>query len=290
MPKVSVIIPVYNAEKYIKRTIQSVLDQTYTDYEIIVVDDGSTDYSKEVLSSYGDKVRYFYQKNSGVSAARNRAIREAKGEYIALLDQDDLWYSQRLEKQIALLDKRPDTGIVYADCNYIDAEDKVLLRLFEKGRSYSGKVFEQLAIDNFIPIPTVLIKKEILDKTGLFLEDYTFAEEYDLFLRIARNHNVEFIDEVLAGYRIHDTNLSKDIENSLKEDIKVTEHIMDKYPDDIENISGRLKKKLAELYYRLGRVCMQKKNKVQARDYLAKSIKASSYSYKQYIFYILSLV
>lgn len=260
MTYVSVIIPVYNAEKYIKKTIQSVLDQTYKDYEIIVVDDGSTDSSEKILSQFKN-IRYFYQENSGVSASRNKAIEESRGRYIALLDQDDIWYPQRLEKQILALEKNSDAGIIYADCNYIDAEDRVILRLFEKQKAYSGRIFEQLALDNFIPIPTVLIKKEALNKAGLFCEDYTFAEEYDLFLKIARFYNVVFVNNVLAGYRIHDTNLSKDTENSLKEDIKVTKYVMSKYQEEIKNIKNKLKKKLNGLYYQLAKIYIRKKIK-----------------------------
>jgi len=288
MPEVSIIIPVYNAEKFIKKTIESVLSQTYKDYEIIIVDDGSTDNSKKILDEFKDKVRYFKQANSGVSSARNRAIKEAKGEYIALLDQDDLWYSEKLKKQINFIKKNPNAGMVYSDCYYIDDKDKVISRVFENQKFYCGKIFENLVIENFIPIPTVLIKKEVLNKTGLFVENYSHAEEYDLFLRISKDYEVGFMNEALAGYRVHDTNLSKNIDKSLQEDIIVKEYTLKKYAKQIEPVKNKIKRKLAEHYYELGRFYQKAGQGKMARQCLAKSIKTYVYSYKQYLCYILT--
>lgn len=290
MPEVSVIIPVYNAEKFIKKTIESVLNQTYKDYEIIIIDDGSTDNSKKILDEFKDKVRYFKQANSGVSSARNMAIKEAAGKYIALLDQDDIWYPEKLEKQISFIKENPNVGMVYGDCYYIDDKDKVIYRVFEDQKYYQGKIFENLVIDNFVPIPTVLIKKEVLDKTGLFLENYSYAEEYELFIRIAKDYDIGCINEVLAGYRVHDTNLSKNIDKSLQEDIRVKEDALQKYAKQIEPIKNKVKRKLAGYYYEFGRFYQKAGQSKMARQYLAKSIKTYTYSYKQYVFYILAFM
>lgn len=288
MPEVSVIIPVYNAEKYIKRTIDSVLNQTYNDFEIIVIDDGSTDNSKKILDEYKDKVRYFYQNNSGVSSARNNAIKLSSGKYIALLDQDDLWYPQKLEIQINYLKEHPDTALLYSDCNYIDENDNINFRLFEKNKSYQGNVFKELIIDNFIPIPTVLIKKEVLEKVGLFLENYTFAEEHELYIRIAKDHKIGYIDEPLAGYRVHDSNLSKQIDRSIKEDISVKEDVLAKYASEIEPYKNEVLKKLAEYHYHLGIIYRSAGHNKKARESFKISIKISLFSLKQIIFLFLS--
>src|SRR5690349_3602213 len=107
MPKVSVIIPTYNRAQFIARAVDSVLEQTYKDFEIIVIDDGSSDNTQEILKAYEGKIRYVYQQNKGISAARNRGIQEAKGEYIAFLDSDDVWKPEKLSVQVAILDVNP---------------------------------------------------------------------------------------------------------------------------------------------------------------------------------------
>lgn len=292
MQKVSVIIPYYNGGEFIKDTLESILNQTYRNYEIIVVDDGSTDgstdNSKGVLDSFKDKIRYFYQANEGISGARNRAIKESKGEYIALLDQDDIWYPEKLEKQVEVMNQNLDAGIVYSDCYYVNKKGDILYRVFEKQRAYSGWIFKNLFIENFIPIPTVLIRKKILDEVGLFDKRYSFAEEYELFLRIARIYPVEYIDEPLAGYRIHDKNLSKNIEKGLREDIMVKEEMMRTYPDEIFPIQNQVKLELAKFYYQLGRIYKREKKNDIARKNFLKSIQNYKYSYKQFFYYFLS--
>ena len=114
-PKVSVIIPTYNRAEYLGEAIQSVFDQTFEDFEILIVDDGSTDDTQQLVLSFHDpRLRSFYQNNCGISAARNAAIRSADGEYIAFLDSDDVWLPELLESQVAVLDRRPEIGLVYA--------------------------------------------------------------------------------------------------------------------------------------------------------------------------------
>ncbi|HPP08870.1 MAG TPA: glycosyltransferase family A protein, partial [bacterium] len=121
MAKVSVIVPVYNAERFIGETLRSVLCQTYKDIEVIVVDDGSTDHSVEVIKKYNDpRIMLIRQQNRGVSAARNTGIKSSNGKFIALLDHDDLWLAEKIEKQMILFEKNPDVALVYSDISYID--------------------------------------------------------------------------------------------------------------------------------------------------------------------------
>ncbi|MCK4248925.1 MAG: glycosyltransferase family 2 protein, partial [Candidatus Omnitrophica bacterium] len=160
--KVSVIIPVYNSEKFIRETIESVLNQTYYDFEIITVDDGSTDKSADIINSFNDKrISYVYQKNQGISGARNTAISESKGEYIALLDHDDLWLPQKLEKQIPLLENNDKVGLVYSDCYNVDVDEKVIVRSFEQAKPFRGRVLSHLFGTGFIPCLTAVMKKEV---------------------------------------------------------------------------------------------------------------------------------
>ena len=135
MPTVSVVIPTYNRALMVKEAIQSVLDQTYSDFEIIVVDDGSTDDTREVVTAFADKVRYVFQENSGRSNARNRAIHMARGRYIAFLDSDDLYMPHKLDMQVACMEKVPEFGMVYSTAVCIDEQGNDLTRIYKANES-----------------------------------------------------------------------------------------------------------------------------------------------------------
>ena len=124
MSTVSIVIPTFNRRNYITIALDSVLAQTYTNYEIIIIDDGSSDNTKEVLTPYWDKIRYFYQDNRGIPATRNRGIREAKGDYIAFLDSDDYWLPEKLERQIDYFEKNPHCGMVATRCSSITPDGR----------------------------------------------------------------------------------------------------------------------------------------------------------------------
>lgn len=290
MPEISIIIPVYNGKKFIAEAINSVLRQTHKDYEIIVVDDGSTDDSGKVLEQFGDKIRYFYQQNKGISSARNMAIKEAKGEYIALLDQDDVWYPRRLEKQIEVFKIKPDTGMVYSTCYCINEKNEILYKLPYNHKLCSGWVFKDLIFETFIPVPTVLIKKSVLDEVGFFNEKYSYAEESELFLRISRLYKIECIDEPLAAYRIHCQNLSRNKEKNLDEDIMLKEEMMKIYPKETLPIQNSLRLNLAKQYYKAGLLYLGLRKRNTAQEKFLKSIKNYKYSYKQFLYYFLTTI
>lgn len=195
---VSVVIPVYNRETTIERAIRSVLEQTYSDFEIIVVDDGSEDNSSQVIRSLqqgNDKIRYYYQKNSGPSAARNKGITEARGEYIAFLDSDDYWYPQKLAKQMALFETHPEVGIVYCWAEVINHRGKKWC----KSPKYTGHVFEDLLAEgNFIPTSGTLAKRQTLLEVGGFDEALKSTEDWDLWLRITSNYEILCAKELLV--------------------------------------------------------------------------------------------
>lgn len=244
MPKVSVIIPTYNRSQYLRNSIDSVLNQSYQDFELIVVDDGSTDDSKEVLSKFNGRIRYFYQENMGVSAARNKGIREAKGEYIAFLDSDDTWAPEKLEKQMLLFKNKPEVSLQYSFARYKDNDlnyDDI------RPRHVSKNLQDFLYGDTVLPTPTVILRKYCLDKVGLFDEDLYGIEDYDLWLRIVREFNIDFISEVLADVNICSDNLSK---NSLKmylSHINVYTKILNDLKDEINK--SIILSKLSKYYY-----------------------------------------
>ncbi len=208
-PKVSVNICCYNSERYLKETIQSVLDQSFKDYEVIIVDDGSKDNTGKIVKSFTDpRLKYYYQENRGLSASRNRAISLSSGEYIALLDHDDLWQPDKLAEQINLLDNDLALGAVFSDAYIIDGQGNITGTYFNINRPARGNIFERLILANFIPCLTVMIRQTSLRGLELFKQDFRIAEEYELFLRIAERSSFDYIDKPLASYRWHENNYS----------------------------------------------------------------------------------
>ena len=206
---VSVVIPSYNASQWIRATIDSALRQSYAPLEVVVVDDASTDETRQLLKEMGPRVRVYHNPaNQGVSASRNRAIREAKGEYIALLDHDDIWHPEKLERQMALFQKDPGLGLVFSDCRYETNAGKSW-RSFEASAPGRGHVFDRLLEENFIPCLTAVFPKKTGLEAGGFRENLKILEDHDFFLRIAQKHRVDYVDQPLATYRLHEMNFTK---------------------------------------------------------------------------------
>lgn len=205
VPRVSVIIPAYNAASTICRAVDSVLRQTFRDFEVIVVDDGSTDDTRTRLERYGDRVRYLFQRNQERSAARNNGIRHAIGDLLAFLDADDCWTPEKLEKQVALLDAHPGLGLVFAWAAAFDPRGRVLRILgtdFPLEGASGMDAFEALALRTSPPTLTVVARAECVHQAGLFDEAISEIEDWDLWLRISLRHQVGFVPEVLAYYRL----------------------------------------------------------------------------------------
>jgi glycosyltransferase involved in cell wall biosynthesis len=200
--KVSVVIPLYNARDVIAETIESVLAQTWTDYEIIVVDDGSQDGSGELVQAFGDRIRYIRQQNTGVAGARNRGIEESHGEYIALLDHDDLWHPTKLEKQVRMLDQNPEIGMVLTDVQHIDkrGNPKGIL-----GHGYSPtERFAELFVQGYVPTPSsAMIRRSVFLTIGGFDEVFHSAglDDHELWPRIAARYRLANIPEPLTCHR-----------------------------------------------------------------------------------------
>ncbi|HOL49970.1 MAG TPA: glycosyltransferase [bacterium] len=273
MAKVSVIVPVYNAERFIGETLRSVLCQTYKDIEVIVVDDGSTDHSVEVIKKYNDpRIMLIRQQNRGVSAARNTGIKSSNGKFIALLDHDDLWLAEKIEKQMILFEKNPDVALVYSDISYIDGEGKPVSWMLKQFEPHRGYVLRELFVSDFIPCLTAVFRKDVLEKIGLFNERYRYAEEYELFLRIARFFQFDFVDEVLACYRVHQSNLSRNIINSYLENIEILEHFYHTVPE-VKNFEYTARKRIANMYFITGRrFQVEEKNRTEAIRMFRKSL------------------
>lgn len=219
-PKVSVNICCYNSEQFIQETIESVLAQTFKDFEVVIIDDGSKDQTAEIINRFNDpRLRYFYQENQGLSAARNKAIKLSKGKFIALLDHDDLWETNKLKIQVRLLDSKPEVGLVFADAYLIDANNKTSKLYFDACSPHRGRVVEQLVKGDFIPCLTVVMRRDIVSSTGSFKKNLHITEEYDFFLRMSLATEFDYVDQPLARYRLHAGNVSQNLERLHKEEI-----------------------------------------------------------------------
>src|SRR5262245_15171525 len=215
--KVSIIMSAYNGEQYIAEYIKSVIDQTYKDWELIVVDDGSTDQTRNIVLEFQkteNRIKYFFQKNSGQGKARNAGIERSQGEWIAFLDQDDLWVEDKLKLQIEVIHKTVvdvvfSNGFMFHDK---DIYNESATFLVEDGRFEGQEMIDRLFIQNRIPILTALVRKKLLEKIGLIDDDLTIknCDDYDLWLRLAE-HGASFIGmpESLARYRLHHQQASR---------------------------------------------------------------------------------
>ena len=203
-PAVSVVIPTYNRAHLICESLDSIFAQTFKDYEVIVVDDGSTDNTAEVLSPYMARIRYLKQENGGVAAARNRGMLAAEGEFVAFLDSDDLWLPTKLEKQVALLRQRGDVQLCYTDM-YLAAQpdEKPRQTLFDAVPYRGNTLLKTLLIQSTNLTPSVVFRRSILPSVGLFDTVLTCGEDYDFFLRIAAKHSCAYVDECLVFVRDH---------------------------------------------------------------------------------------
>jgi glycosyltransferase involved in cell wall biosynthesis len=202
MPKVSVIIPAYNAMAYLPETIANVLEQTYTDFEVVVVNDGSTDEIEEWITQISDRrVKLVSQANLGLAGARNTGIKESQGEYLAFLDADDLWESTKLAKQVQVLDSYPSVGLVYTWVAYVDEQGNSTGRVVNNQQE--GDVWQELTSGNLVECGSVaMVRRQCFEKCGVFDGNLgSFVEDWDMWLRIARTYPFKVVQEPLVYYR-----------------------------------------------------------------------------------------
>jgi len=209
-PTVSVVITTYNQAPYIGATIASVLDQTYRDLEIIVVDDGSTDGSEAAVAPYQSRLHYIRQGNRGVAAARNTGIRHAKGRMLALLDGDDLWHPEKLQRQLDVADSRSGSGLIVTDGVEFGPDGIIresllnpsIVPLFGGSEILSMRCYENLIRQNLITTTSqVMVPRAVIDRVGLSDEHFPVSSDWDLYLRIAAEFEVTFLKRALVRYR-----------------------------------------------------------------------------------------
>lgn len=253
--KVSVIIPTYNRANLIRETINSVLNQTYQNFEILIIDDGSTDNTKTVVQSFKDsRIKYILQKHCGLPAkARNKGLNVAKGEFIAFLDSDDIWLPQKLGKQIDIIEKNPD--ILLVSTNGITFPSKYPFKFFsiKENKRIS---FRLLLKGNFVKNSSVLMKKSVIDAIGLLDENFQLKamEDYDYWLRLLKykDKSILILKEILIKYRIHKLSIREYTRfkdpKYLSNRYKTYQYIFNKYKDyNQREINNQLYSKLLQL-------------------------------------------
>ena len=274
MPKVSVTIAAYNNARYLPETLDSIFNQTFKDFEIILVDDASTDNTAEVLKPYQGRIVYSRQaKNQGSAAAWNQAIKQARGEYIALAASDDVWLPEKLQLQIDLFEKNRKLGLVYGRIISIDESGRQLRPAKEDRQYPDGQVFVDLFLrSNFVAASTALIRKEAIDRAGLLDEAFRLCQDYDFYLRIAREFDFGFIDQVLIRYRRHTGSVSTGKRHRA---FDYQRQVIDKmWGLKDERITELLyHQRLAQQYAKEGRYYLRHDDKQLARESFAKSLK-----------------
>jgi len=274
MPQISVIIPAYNASLTIGDTINSVLKQTFSDFELIIINDGSTDSTLQILNSINDpKISVYTIQNSGPSAARNKGIELARGEFISFIDADDLWSEDKLEKQLSLLLNDKEYSVAYSLTIYIDEDGKHLHPMTSV--NYQGNVYPKIILNNFVGSGSnILVRKSVFYKAGVFNAKLTYGEEWDLLIRLSRICKFAEVKEHQIFYRQNLLSLSSSIQDMERDIKKIIDNTFKHSPEEFKNLKS---KSLSYLYSYISYLYLTRQNEV---NWKYKSIVKSIYSIK----------
>ena len=314
---VSIIVPTYNNEKYIAETLDSIFAQSYKNIEVILVDDGSTDLTQEVIAPYLKKIQYNYQQNQGVAVARNVALDMASGEYVAFLDGDDIWEADNLAIKVGVLAKRHDLGGVFSDFSVFNEEGflhkkgtKKIFGVFKRRKKkmseilngldtvcldndrkivfHSGKIFDDLFMGNFILPSTMVVRREYADSIGRFEPHLRTQQDYEYWLRFSRKYQFGYVDDVLVRYRRHSqqltnfTNIRKIITNVLE--------IVDGWRPEFETSEqlSWFNRRKAGILSELAKVNLRLNKNEDARHLLLESLQLDPKVVQTYLLFVLS--
>jgi len=287
LSSISVVITAYNASRWIRRTIDNILVQTYPVLEVIVIDDGSTDDTAAIVLSYEDNVKHVYQENCGQPVARNRGIRLAKGCFVAFVDADDYWHSQKLEKQMNLIQSQGLAWVV-SDAEWVDDKDgKIEL---PKLPMAEGNVFEKLVKGNYIVSATPLIRRDVFDQVGYFNEDPAarIGEDWDMWLRIANQFPLGVVREKLAYVRLHPYSMMS--VTSMTEKVLGLEGVVLRAIDRQASGSHILKRDaLANIYYRAGVQLVKQDQYKEARKYFFRELRCRPLKIESWVYLFMTM-
>jgi glycosyltransferase involved in cell wall biosynthesis len=287
MTDVSVILPCYNGAQWISRAIESILAQTYENFELVIVDDGSSDDSKTIIAPYlyDERIRYIYTDNRGFSSAINRGIKESNGIFIGFIGQDDLWMPIKLESQLGYINKHINIDLLHSNYYSIDPKERIIRVENAKTPDFSRKeeVIKRLFLNNFIGFETVLVKRQCFDKVGFFDERMMGFSDHDMWLRIAGSFNIGYLDMPLVKKREHRFQLSKvNSEAVLRDEFLMVKKAIYHYPF-LKKVE---RKKLASLYYSLSIASLRKGDHRKAKQELIRAIMCQPWKLKAVAVYV----
>jgi glycosyltransferase involved in cell wall biosynthesis len=284
-PAVSVVIATYNRARFLPETLDSVLQQRFRDFELVVVDDGSTDDTQQVLKNYSDRIRVFYQENRGPSAARNFGIRHARGQWIAIQDSDDLCMAGHLETLFGFVEKNPSYGMVFANGAYLGGlehnRETIIPRDKSKRLAQEGVRLTDLFEKSIVRLQAALISKEALKNIGGLDENLRICMDLDLAFRIIMPYPVAYLDQVVFLYRKHEGNIGRDQERRLLENIRIIEKLVREFPEARELLGReRIACRTAYRYYRLAKGRWKGGDRLGAREALRQALRLRPLSLK----------
>ena len=278
MPTVSVIIPAYNCAAFIPETLESVFAQTYHDIEIILVDDGSTDNTPAVVAPYLDRITYIRQKNGGLPAARNAGIRSAQGEFIALLDADDSWMADKLERQLPRF-ADAEVGIIYSDFSVRYADGRFQASyLVNRPLASEGYVLESYIRSRFLFPSTIVIRQKCLEEFGFFDEEMLACEDIELFARICSRWKVARVDAPLVIRYEGTHNITSDSRKINQYTILALQKVLSKQPDLPSSTRGVISRELGQQHWWYGYAAFKAGDMRQARQHLIAAIRCDGHN------------
>jgi glycosyltransferase involved in cell wall biosynthesis len=291
MVLVSVLMGSYNHQKYVGEAIESVLNQTFPDLELIIVDDYSTDTSRRIIEKYqakDERIRaFFHDKNMGIATTINDSLKKVRGKFVCFIGSDDVWFPYKLERQLALI-KSHENQILWSDGEIIDGNGASTGATFigmhsAQNRKKSGNLFKEILWDNYIFGQSLLIKKEFVGDL-LFDPNLHFLNDYKFFADLARKHEFFYSPEPLAKYRVHGGNsISKNRTLWLEDRIQLNNYFLQRYSDEISrNLKGILYMKIGSTYADLGRLDL-------AKQFYLTAISVDPLSRETFLYLILAL-
>lgn len=283
MPTISVIIPAYNSETTIQETIESVQKQTFSDFEIIVIDDGSQDGTVELVKSLvklEPRLKIFCYENAGVAVARNRGIELAQGEFISLLDADDLWTPNKLELQLKALKNHPKAGVAYSWTNPIDEQGKILF--LGTRPVWEGNVYGELLQTNFISNGSnILVRREAIESIYGFPSDFPIASDWDFYLKLAFKWSFVVVPQYQILYRQRSNSMSSNIEALMQANLAVLEKAYEIAPAQLQSSRN---KSLSNLYLYFAELYLKRSTDAKSINQVGRNVLIAIYFYPQTFF------
>jgi teichuronic acid biosynthesis glycosyltransferase TuaG len=277
----------YNHEKFLSEAIESILNQTFRDLELIIVDDCSSDKSAEIIQNYLEKdprvQAVFHQRNMGISRTANDALKLVRGEFLSFIGSDDAWYPNKLERQLRYMNGNEDK-ILWADGQIMDLDGVVTGRTvsdyMHAPRRRNGNIFQELLREDFIFGQGLLVKSEFV-KDIVFEEKYAYVSDHLFFIKLAEQHDFLFMPEALAKYRLHGGNITRKYPDLwLKENINLRRDLIKKYGNAIG------KKSMSDIYYKIGHALAELGEKDLARGFYVKAFRNDPFSLSGFLYAI----